>query len=89
MFLVAVPGVVVFSMLRGWLENVARNPTQPSEESDMSAYTRMIERLAGDVLPEVVQSGLQTYLALALIGFVLMLAAIIGALVVRARRQAR
>jgi hypothetical protein len=89
MFLVAVPGVVVFSMLRGWLENAARNPTQPSEESAMSVYTRMIERLAGEVLPDVVQSGLQAYLTLALIGFVLLLAALIGALVVRARRQSR
>ena len=86
-FLAAVPGVVVFSLMRGWLENAARNPTEASEESAMTIYTQLIERLAGDVLPGIVQKGLWTYLLLTLVGMALILAAVAGALVIRARER--
>src|SRR5574341_1993453 len=49
-FLSAVPGVAVFSMMRGWLEHAGQNPGAGTEVSEMTVYTQMIERLAADIL---------------------------------------
>lgn len=50
-------------------------------------HIQLLERLAGDVLPGVVQKGLQTYVVITLIGFGLMMAAVIGALLFRRKRR--
>ncbi|HET7142841.1 MAG TPA: hypothetical protein VFI68_02370, partial [Anaerolineales bacterium] len=86
-FLAALPGVISFSMLRGWLENGGRNPDPQAAESTLTVYTQLATRLAKDILPDIVQKGLQTYLLLTLLGFGLMLAALIGILIVRGRRR--
>lgn len=84
-FLAAVPGVVLFSMVRGWLEHGAQN--EETKVTVMTEYTQVVTRLAVDILPNIVQKGLQTYLFLTLFGFGLMLAALISLLIVRLRKR--
>jgi hypothetical protein len=86
-FLSAVPGLVLFSGMRGWLEGGGQNPNPGTEETYITVYTQMISRLAVDALPDVVQKAIQTYLLLVILGFALMLAALIGALISRVRRN--
>jgi hypothetical protein len=82
-FLAAAPGVAAFSLLRGWLERGAQNPGTETEVNAVTLYTQMASKLAADVLPGIVQNGLQTYLIIAVTGFALMLAALIGTLFFR------
>jgi hypothetical protein len=86
-FLSAVPGLVLFSGMRGWLEGAGQNPDPGAEETYVTVYTQMISRLAVDALPDIVQKAIQTYLLLVILGFALMLAALIGVLISRARRN--
>lgn len=86
-FLSAVPGLVLFSGMRGWLERAGQNPNPETEETYITVYTQMISRLAADALPDVVQKAIQTYLLLVILGASLMLAALIAALISRARRN--
>jgi hypothetical protein len=89
LFLSAVPGVAMFSMLRGWLERAGQNPSAQTEVTDLTVYTQMAEKLAVDVLPAIVQKGLQTYLILTVIGLGLMLGAMLGGLIYRWRQRWR
>ncbi len=86
-FLAAVPGLISFSMMRGWLERAGQNSSPETEETVVTVYTQLITRLAMDALPDIVQKALQAYLLLSLSGFGLMLAALIGALIVRMRKR--
>lgn len=85
----ALPGVVLFSMMRGWLEHAGQNPLPETEVTFVTIYTQMAARLAVDVLPNIVQKGLQTYLSLAIFGFGLILAALAGALIFRGRKRGK
>ena len=87
LFLAAIPGLIAFSMVRGWLEHSAGNLTQPSEMTTVTLYTQMITQLAADALPEIVQMAIQTYLILILLGFILILLALIGPLFMRKRKN--
>jgi hypothetical protein len=84
-FLSAVPGVAMFSMMRGWLERAGQNPGAETEATALTIYTQMAEKLAVDVLPAIVQKSLQTYLILTVIGLTLMLGAVLGGLIFRWR----
>ncbi len=86
-FLAAVPGIVLLSMVRGWLEQAGQDPQ--TEVTAISEYTQVMTRLAVDVLPDIVQKGLQTFLFLALFGFILILVACIGTIIAGVRKRAR
>jgi len=86
-FLAAIPGIVLFSMARGWLEQAGQDPE--TEVTALSEYTQLATRLAVDVLPGIVQKGLQTYLSLAFLGFGLMLVALIGTWIASVRKRAK
>ena len=81
-FLAAIPGLILFGGLRGWLAGVAQG-SPALEQTSITRYTQ----LAVDVLPEVVKSALQTYLFLILIGFLFMLVALVGSLFFRGRKN--
>jgi hypothetical protein len=86
-FLAALPGLMVFSMLRGWLEHGAENPPQATEMTTLTLYTQTINRLAADALPEIVLMAIQTYLTLILLGFTLIFLALLGPLFLRKRKH--
>lgn len=86
-FLSAVPGLIVFSGMRGWLENAGQNPV--TEETTLTLYTQMITRLAVDVLPNIVQKAIQTYLFLTILGLSLILVALICTLIFREKTNRR
>ena len=86
-FLAALPGLIMLSGMRGWLEQAVENPTQPTEMTAVTLYTEMITRLAADALPEIVQMAIRTYLILILFGSGLILAALIGPLFTRKRKS--
>jgi hypothetical protein len=88
-FLAALPGIILFSMLRGWLENAAQAPDPEAEATSMTAYVQTFNRMAADALPGVVENGLQIYLSLAALGLGLLLLALIGTLVAAVRKRAR
>jgi hypothetical protein len=88
-FLAAFPGIVIFSMLRGWLERGPQVPDPEAQETYITVYAETFNRLAADALPEIVQSGLQTYLSLATLGLGLILVALTGAIIARIRRHAK
>ncbi len=88
-FLAAIPGIVIFSMLRGWLEHGMQAPDPQAEETYITVYAQTFNRLASDALPGIVESGLQTYLLLALFGIVLILAALIVTVVSSLRGRAK
>jgi hypothetical protein len=81
LFLAALPGLIGFSMVRGWLEHGSKNLTQPTEINAVTQYAKPIARLAVDALPEIVQIGIQTYLILLLFGLTLILLALLGPMV--------
>ena len=81
-FLAALPGLIVFSGMRGWLEHNAGNPVQPAEMTTVTMYTQGITRLAADALPEIVQMAIRTYLTLVVFGLTLILLALIAPLFV-------
>jgi hypothetical protein len=80
LFLAALPGLLMFSMLRGWLEHGAENLAQSTEVTYVTVYAQTLNRLAADTLPEIVQMAIQTYLSLILLGFTLMVLALIAPL---------
>jgi hypothetical protein len=86
-FLAAVPGLILFSGVRGWLEQAGQNPNPETEVTTVTLYTQMATRLAVDVLPNIVQKALQIYLLLTFLGLGLMLAALIGTLIIRGRKR--
>jgi len=86
-FLSAVPGVVLFSMMRGWLEHPGDNAE--AEATALTPYTQIAARLAADVLPDIVQKGLQTYLWLTLVGLGLMIIAFVGTLIAGIRKRGK
>lgn len=86
-FLAAVPGLIVFSGMRGWLAQNAENPVQPTETTAVTVYKQMITQLAADALPEIVQMAIRTYLALVLLGLALIFVALIGPLFFRKRKN--
>ena len=81
-FLAAVPGLIVFSMLRGWLEHSAGDLAQPTEMTTVTLYAQPLAQLALDALPEIVQMAIQTYLILILLGLISVLLALISPLFV-------
>ncbi len=85
-FLAAVPGLIVFSGMRGWLAQNAENPVQSTETTAVTVYKQMITQLAADALPEIVQMAIRTYLALVLLGLALIFVALIGPLFFRKRK---
>ena len=87
LFLGAIPGLIVFSGVRGWLEQTVENPASPTETTTLTLYTQMITRLAVDALPEIVQMAIRTYLILILLGVTLILVALIGPLFIRKRKN--
>ncbi len=80
--LAAAPGLVLLGGMRGWLERSAQQPAAAGEVTYITRYTQ----LAVDVMPAVVQRAMQVFLALTILGLVLMLIALVGALFVRERR---
>lgn len=80
-FLAAIPGIILLSGVRGWLEQSAQSSTAVGEETYVTRYTQ----LAADVLPDVVQRAMQIYVFLIFVGLGLMLAALIGAILIRKR----
>lgn len=86
-FFAALPGIIAFSMLRGWLEHSAGNLAQPTEMTAVTPYTQTIARLALDALPEIVQMAIRTYLILTLLGLTLILLTWIGPLFWRKRKN--
>jgi hypothetical protein len=86
-FLAALPGLVMFSLLRGWLEHSANDPAQPTEITAVTPYTQAFARLALDVLPEIVQMAIRTYLILIILGIALILLALIVPRLMRKRRN--
>lgn len=86
-FLAALPGLIAFSMLSGWLENSAENLAEPTEVTAVTPYTQVIARLASDALPEIVQMAIRTYLVLILLGLTLLLLALIAPLFLRKRKN--
>ena len=86
-FLSAVPGLVLFSGVRGWLEQAGQNPNPETEMTTVTLYTQMIAQLAADALPEIVQMAIRTYLILILLSLTLMLLALIGPLFMRKRKN--
>ena len=87
LFLAALPGLIVFSMLRGWLEHGVENLTQPTEITAVTLYAQPIARLATDALPDIVQMGIRTYLIVILLGLTLILLALVGPLFMRKRKN--
>lgn len=82
-FLAAVPGLLFFGGVRGWLAQSAQNPAATSEPTLITRYTQ----LATDVLPGFVQKAMQIYVLLIFLGLGLMLVALIGAVFVRERKN--
>ncbi len=74
--LAAVPGLVLMSGARGWLEHSAQPPAAGGEETFITRYSQ----LAVDVLPGVVNQAIQIFLALTVLGAALMLVALVGAI---------
>lgn len=87
LFLAALPGLIVLSGVRGWLEQTAGNSGQPAEMTTVTLYTQMISRLAADALPGMVQMAIRTYLTLILLGLILILLAVTGPLFMRKRKK--
>jgi len=81
--LAAIPGLVLMSGARGWLEHSAQPPAGGGEETFITRYTQ----LAADVLPGVVNQAIQIFLALTLLGAGLMLVALVGAIFLRERKH--
>jgi hypothetical protein len=86
-FLAALPRLFVFSMLRGWLEHGAGDLTQSTEVTAVTMYAQPVARLATDILPDIVQMAIQTYLTLSVLGLGLIFLALIGPLFVRKREH--
>lgn len=82
-FLAAIPGLILLGGVRGWLEQSAQNSAAVGEETYVTRYAQ----LAVDVLPDIVQRAMQIYVFLIFLGLVLMLAALIGAVFVRERKN--
>jgi len=80
-FLAAVPGLLFWGALRGWLDRAAQNPPA-SEQEAIKLYTQ----LAVDVLPIIVQKALQVYTILFLIALGLIVIALIGTVFMRERK---
>lgn len=87
LFLAALPGLLMLSMVGGWLEHSAGNLAQPTETTTVTLYTQMIGQLAADALPEIVQMAIRTYLILILLGLGLVLAALTGSLFMRKQNK--
>jgi hypothetical protein len=81
-FLAALPGLLLFGGLRGWLSQAAQ-VSVPAEETTITRYTQM----ATDVLPGVVQNAMQTYGIFLFIGAGLLLVGLIGAVFIRERKK--
>jgi hypothetical protein len=81
-FMAAIPGLLLLSGARGWLENAAQNPA-PTETTVITRYTQ----LAADVLPTILQKAMVNYVILIFFGLGLMLVALIGAMFVRERKN--
>jgi hypothetical protein len=84
-FLGALPGLIIFSGMRGWLDNSGESSTRPAEMTALAPYTQMFTRLAADALPDIVQMALRTYLTLIIVGLSLIMTALIGSLLSRKR----
>ena len=82
-FLAAISGFVFLSGVRGWIEQSAQRPVPVGEETYITRYTQ----LAVDVLPDIVQSALQIYQFLVFLGLGLILAALIGIVFIRERKN--
>ena len=86
-FLAALPGLIAFSLLRGWLEHSAANLADPTEMTAVTPYTQTMARLALEALPEIVQLAIRTYLILILSGLTLLLLALINPFFLRRRKN--
>ncbi len=86
LFLAALPGILVFSGMLGWLEHGAQELTQPTQVTAVTMYAQPLARLAADALPDIVQMAIRTYLSIALLGLFLILVALIAPLFWREKR---
>lgn len=81
-FLAAIPGLILMSGVRGWLERSA----QQSAAGEVT-YIALYTQLAVEVLPDIVHKAMQIYQFLVFLGLGLMLVALIGAIFVRERKK--
>lgn len=81
LFLAAIPGVVILAGARGWL---GLPPQNPAGEGPAVLLTRYAQ-LAADVLPPIIQQAFLTYLSLMLLGLLLALIALAGAVFTKKR----
>ncbi|OGO14167.1 MAG: hypothetical protein A2Y53_06520 [Chloroflexi bacterium RBG_16_47_49] len=81
-FMAAIPGLLLLLFSRGWLAQVASNPTPLSEPSALARYGQ----LAADVVPVILQTATRLYLSLLGLGVLLMLLAFIGSIFVREKK---
>jgi hypothetical protein len=82
-FLAAIPNLLLFTVARGWLEGISRDPASIGEPSILTRYTQ----LAADVLPTIVEKGIQLYISLVLFGISLLLIALVGSVFSRERKN--
>jgi hypothetical protein len=87
LLLATLPGLIAFSALRGWLEQGVEKASQPTEMTAIALYTQLINRLAAEALPEIVQMAIQMYLILSLLGIALIFLALLGSLFLRKRKN--
>jgi hypothetical protein len=82
-FLAAVPGVVLFGGLNGWIKQMAQNPTPASEQTSVTRYAQ----LAADVLPTILKSSLTIYIVLTFLGLILLAMALLGIVFIREKKN--
>jgi hypothetical protein len=83
LFLAAIPGVLLFGGLNGWINQMTQNPIPFADQTAVTRYAQ----LAADVLPVVLKSALQTYLILTLLGLVLVGVALLGSIFIREKKK--
>lgn len=82
-FLTAIPGLLLFGGLKGWIGQMAQNPPQGGEQTAIARYSQ----LASDVLPSILNSSLQFYIILALLGASLLVVALFGLIFIREKKN--
>jgi len=81
-FLAAIPGLLFFGGLRGWLNQMVQNPPPFAEQTVLARYAQ----LAADILPGTIQTSLYVYGILILLGLLLMSIALVGMIFIRERK---
>jgi len=83
LFVVAAPNLILLGGLHSWLENAGHSTETSGVQIMLSRYTQ----LAADVLPGIIQTALNIYFFLVLLGFLLLLLALIGGIFGRGRKN--